>query len=47
MPWLQSPAIKMEPADMPTQEADDYESDPELVARVSKRMLCDLEKSIR
>ena len=47
MPWLQNPAIKMSPADLPTREADDYESDPELIARESKRMLCDLEKSIR
>jgi hypothetical protein len=46
MPWLKSPAIRIPHTDLPKQDADDYESDPELIARESKRMLEDLRTSI-
>jgi len=46
MPWIKSKAIRIPHADLPKQEADDYESDPELIMRESKRMLDDLKASI-
>jgi len=31
LPWLQNQSIKLAPENLPDQEADDYESDPELI----------------
>lgn len=46
MPWLKTPAIFIPPDKLNTLETDDYQSDPECIARASSWMFEDLRQTI-